>query len=116
MLRKADGSVELYKDKHSLALGVFPGVKYMEYELKLLPGEGLFLYTDGVPEASNPENENLGNDRMTEALGTAAGSAPEQVLKTMKESLNAFVKDAEQFDDITMMCLVYNRKNGSKAD
>jgi len=107
VIRRGDGRVELYKDRHSFVIGAMPGIKYKEYEMTLLPGEGLFLYTDGVPEASNSKKEKFGTARMVETLQNSSGSTPDQVLGAMDEALLGFVKDAEQFDDITMMCFLY---------
>lgn len=78
---------------------------HLRKELK--PGDSLFVYTDGVPEANNAKNELLGNDRMLEALNKDPDASPKQVLDNVMDGINAFVKGAEQFDDITMMCLKY---------
>ena len=84
------------------------GVRYSEYELQLKPGDKLFVYTDGVPEATDTALEMFGSDRMLTALNTDREAAPEQVLENMHSAVEAFVKDAEQFDDLTMLCLCYN--------
>jgi preprotein translocase subunit SecA len=62
------GSFELYKDKHGFVLGTMEGMKYKTYEMQLEPGSKLFVYTDGVPEATNDREELMGTDRMLEAL------------------------------------------------
>ena len=106
-LRHADGRFELFKDKHGFVIGGMDGVKYREYELRLEPGAKLFLYTDGVPEASNSEHQMFGTDRMLDALNTAPEADPEQLLKNVRAAVDAFVQDAEQFDDLTMLCMEY---------
>ncbi len=106
-LRRADGSFELYRDKHGLVIGAMDFAKYKEYELQLLPGDKLFVYTDGVPEATDAQNELFGTERMLGALNEAAGEAPEQLLKTVRRAVDGFVQGAEQFDDLTMLCLEY---------
>ena len=88
-------------------VGGMEGVRYREYEIQLNPGDKLFLYTDGVPEATDA-NENLfGNERMLEALNTAPDAAPVEVLKNVRQAVDAFVGGAEQFDDLTMLCIEY---------
>ena len=102
-----DGEFELYKDKHGFVLGGMEGLKYKEYELNLEPGSKIFLYTDGVPEATNANNELFGTDRMLEALNSKTNISPRDVLKTVRSSVDVFVEEAEQFDDLTMLCLEY---------
>ena len=107
VLRRADGKYELVEYKHSPAVAALKRTKYKEHEFELKPGDSLFVYTDGVPEANNAKNELLGNDRMLEALNKDPDASPKQVLDNVMDGINAFVKGAEQFDDITMMCLKY---------
>ena len=107
MLKRADGAYELLKDRHGLVVGGMDGVKYKEYELFLSPGDKLFLYTDGVPEATDSENRMFGTDRMLAALNADPAASPEQVLKNVRAAVDAFVQDAEQFDDLTMLCMEY---------
>ena len=80
-VRRANGSFELMKDRHGLVLGAMEGFKYNGYEITLEPGDSLFLYTDGVTEAANKENELFGMDRMVDALNIdreAEGSSDTQ--------------------------------------
>ncbi|MBO7407903.1 MAG: serine/threonine-protein phosphatase, partial [Clostridia bacterium] len=104
------GQYELFKDKHGFVIGGMDNMKYKEYELTLEPGAKLFLYTDGVPEATNAEDELFGTGRMLAALNTDTAAPPEEVLKDMRAAVDDFVKDAEQFDDLTMLCLEYRGK------
>ena len=83
------------------------GLVYKEYELQLEPGSRLFLYTDGVPEATNAANELFGTERMLEALNRDPSASPKTVMKNVREAVDAFVQDAEQFDDLTMLCMEY---------
>ena len=106
-VKNPDGSFELYKDKHGRMVGYLDQVKYREYELTLEKGAKLFLYTDGVPEATNAENELFGTDRMLDALRSAENGTPEDVLHAVDHAIIDYVKDAPQFDDITMLCLEY---------
>ena len=107
ILKTPDGGFELFKDRHGLVVGGMARLKYREYELQLQPGSKLFLYTDGVPEATDAAQELFGLERTVAALNEAADESPEQILKTVRRSVDAFVKDAEQFDDLTMLCLEY---------
>ena len=88
-------------------IGGMDGVRYKEYELQLEPGSKLFVYTDGVPEATNAENQLFGTQRMIDTLNQDRNAVPEQVLKNVREAVDGFVKDAEQFDDLTMLCMEY---------
>ena len=104
----------ILKDKHSFVLGAFGGKEYEEYELQFEPGTRIFLYTDGVPEALGGEGseEMFGTDRMVEALNRAASEASaHEILMEVYNSLEVFVNDAAQFDDLTMLCLEYKGLN-----
>ena len=116
-IRHADGSFELLKDKHGFVVGGMSGLKYKEYEVQLEPGSKLFVYTDGVPEATDAENNMFGADRMIEALNKEPGAAPYCILKNVRSAVDGFVKEAEQFDDLTMLCLEYKfNAGGAKTD
>ena len=108
VVTRAEGKFELVKDKHGFVIGGMEGIKYKEYEIKMGPGEELFLYTDGVPEATNARNELYGTERMMAVLNSSQGMEPEKVLKMVKADVDRFVGDAPQFDDLTMLCLRYN--------
>ena len=82
-------------------------MKYKEYEILLNPGDRLFLYTDGVPEATNSENELFGLDRTLQALNSAAEEMPRETIKAVRRAVDDFVKEAEPFDDLTMLSLYY---------
>ena len=102
-----DRSFRLYKDPHSFVIGGMDEVRYKEYELQLEKGEKLFLYTDGLPEATNEHGEMFGTDRMIDALNEYAGLNSREILSGMKSAVDVFVGDAEPFDDLTMLCLEY---------
>ena len=98
---------ELVRDKHGLVIGAMEGSRYRENEMTLAPGSKLFLYTDGVPEATNAQNEIFGTERMLTALNVEPDAAPEEILRHVREAVDDFVKEAEQFDDLTMLCLEF---------
>ena len=110
-VKQADGHFELFKDKHGMMIGYMDGVPFKEYEFKLSKGSKLFLYTDGVAEATNADEELFGTDRMIEALRTAENKTPKDVLEAVNEAVDEFVGDAPQFDDLTMLCIEYNGDN-----
>ena len=108
-LRRGDGPFALVRDRHGFVLAGMEGSRYREYTLTLEPGDVLFLYTDGVTEATDRDNTLYGTDRMLEALNRSPGAGPRQLLETVKESIDRFVGEAPQFDDITM--LAFQRKD-----
>ncbi len=107
VIKRAGGDYELFRDKHSPAVGTMSGIPFKSYELTLEKGDALFVYTDGVPEATNSENELFGTDRMVEALNSAKDAKPRDLLRALRASVDAFVGDAPQFDDLTMLTLQY---------
>ena len=108
--KKAGGQYELVIYKHSPAVAIMEGLSFNEREFEMKPGDTLFVYTDGVPEASDKDNVLFGTDRMIEVLNVAPEATPEHVLCSMRTALDDFVGQAPQFDDITMLCLQYNGK------
>ena len=104
------GSFELVKDRHGFVVGGMPGSKYKEYELTLEPGSKLFLYTDGLPEATDASGNMFGSERILSSLNEITEGSPEEVLGSIRKAVDAFVDSAEQFDDLTMMCVEYKGK------
>ena len=105
MLMKPDGDYELFKDVHGFVIGGMEGMSYSEYEIQLEKGGMLYLYTDGVPEAENSEHQMFGTDRLLRALNDHKGKDPYKLLGDIAASVGDFVKDADQFDDLTMLAL-----------
>jgi len=101
------GVFQLFKDRHGLVLGALTRSKYRDYEIRLQPGDAVFVYTDGVPEANNDRGEFYGVERMTEALNRVADRDPQGILQGVREDVDAFTGEASQFDDLTMLCLDY---------
>lgn len=98
---------DLYKTKHSLVLAAMDDMKYKTETIQLEKGDRLFLYTDGVPEATDSTNTLYGTDRMLKVLNRAKDSSCEDLLAAVEEDINSFVGSAPQFDDFTMVCLKY---------
>ena len=107
VIKSPDGQFELFKDKHGFVIGGMDGIRYREYEIQMEPGSKLFLYTDGVPEATDADGELFGTERMLDALNQITDATPEDTLRQVRTYVDGFVKDAEQFDDLTMLCLEY---------
>ena len=107
-LRRVGGPYELITYRHSPAVATMEGIPFREHTFELHPGDSLFVYTDGVAEATNAQNELFGAERTLAALNRDAGAEPETVLSNVMDGINAFVAGAEQFDDITMLCFKYN--------
>ena len=111
VIKTPDGPFEVFKDKHGFVLGTMEGIRYKEYELHLEPGAKLFVYTDGLSEAQNSEEELFGRNRIVQALNSAMDEPPEGLLRAVDEAVGEFVGDAEQFDDLTMLCVEYSGKS-----
>ena len=107
VVRRANGEFELVKYRHSPAVAVMEGVRFRQHDFELHPGDTLYVYTDGVPEATNAEDELYGTDRMLAALNRHKGESLESILNAVREDIDAFVGSAPQFDDITMLGLDY---------
>ncbi len=106
-LRRGDGTYELVKYRHSPAVATLEGIRFREHEFQLEPGDSLFVYTDGVAEATDANNELFGEERTLAALNRDPAASPKDLLANVKEGIDTFVGDAMQFDDITMLGLHY---------
>ena len=95
------------KDKHGLVIGGFEGITYKEYSVQLSPGDKVFVYTDGLTEATDDHNVLYGEERMLRALNKDPDAPPEMILRCVRQSVDQFTGSAEQFDDLTMLCLEY---------
>ena len=91
-------------------------MKYMDTTIELNVGDILFLYTDGVPEATDLHEELYGMDRLSKALTGKDDLTPEEILSTVNSSVDAFVGEASQFDDLTMLAIKINKLNGDSGE
>ena len=110
VIRGEDGVFRVYKDRHGLVVGALARSRYQDYEIQMKPGDAVFVYTDGVPEANNDAGEFYGMERMEQALNRAGDCDPQGVLRSVREDVAAFTGEAKQFDDLTMLCLEYKGK------
>ncbi|MBO4450061.1 MAG: SpoIIE family protein phosphatase [Clostridiales bacterium] len=110
-----DGSsFHIKKYRHSPALGISSGLKFEEHKIELKPGDSIFVYTDGVPEATNAKKEFWGIERMTEALNKAADKDAGEMVQAVSDELEKFVAGSERFDDFTMLCFKYKGGNNKE--
>ena len=106
-VRKNGSPFQLFRDPHGFVLGGMDGMRYKDYEITFAPGDALFVYTDGVTEATDAAGTLFGTERMLQALNKAGDGGPQDVLHAVKREIDAFTGDAPQFDDITMLCIKY---------
>ena len=110
MISRAGEPFTAHKIRPGFVLAGMEGMRYKAGSITLEPGDKLFQYTDGVTEATNARNELYGMERLTEVLGKHAAKSPREIIPAVHEHINAFVADAPQFDDITMLCLEYKAR------
>ena len=116
MIRAGDGVFRQFTDKHGLPLGVMPGAKYQDYVIQMRPGDAVFVYTDGVPEANNASDDLYTLARLELALNKIQGRDPRSVLEGVRSDVDAFVLGAAQFDDLTMLCVTYHGSRDQAED
>jgi len=110
MISRGGGAFEPYKVRPGFVLAGMEGVQYRAGSLTLEPGDRIFQYTDGVTEATSSSEELYGMQRLTAALAANAHRSPQEILPAVRTDIDAFVGDAPQFDDITMLCLEYKAR------
>ena len=111
-----NGRFELFKDRHGFVIGGMEGIRYKQYEMTLEPGCRLFLYTDGVTEATDENNQLFGMERMVDALNGALGGSPQAILSSVRRAVDRFVGSAPQFDDLTMLGMEYKGPQAGSTD
>lgn len=111
ILRNESGNFELLKDKHGFVLGGMEFSKYRDYEIQLHENDAIFVYTDGVTEATNINNELYGTQRLLKILNENNKQSCEHLLLSIQEDIRKFVGNADQFDDITMLAFQYKTQN-----
>lgn len=106
-LSRSGQAFEAYKVRPGFVLAGMEEMRYRCGSIALEPGDKIFLYTDGVTEATRADNTLFGMERLKDVLGRSSTMCPEEILPAVKREIDAFVKDAPQFDDITMLCMEY---------
>lgn len=112
-LLQHDGQFAFVKSRPAFVLGSFETMRYRQNELQLCPGDKLFLYTDGVTEAANEQQQFYGEARLKDFLNRHGNASPEAVLHALSDDIHSFAGSAEQADDITMLMLDYKKKGES---
>ena len=112
LLKRANGTFEYLKTRAGFVLAGMEGVRYRIGELTLYPGDRFFLYTDGVPEATNTENTLYGEQRLLDFMNRNCTAEATALLPALKANIDEFVGEAPQFDDITMLMFDYKPKEG----
>lgn len=101
---KNGGEFKLLSDRHGFVLGGLSEIKYKNSTMKLEKGDCIFLYTDGVTEATSSEKELFSAQRMLDALNLTPNASPADLIENVKAEISSFAGDAPQFDDMTMLC------------
>ncbi|MBP9988098.1 MAG: SpoIIE family protein phosphatase [Ruminococcus sp.] len=107
LVRRGNGKFEYLKSRAGLVLAGMEGLKYKMQELQLEPGDVIYLYTDGVTEATNASNELYGEERLANILNACEYDDMQELCKAVKADVDKFVGEAPQFDDITMVAMKY---------
>lgn len=114
-VRHTDGSVEALNGAGGVALGVMPGAEYPEHTMRLLPGDRLLLYTDGVTEAFNPADEAYGVERLLAEVRSHGEGAAAALVERICRSVTSFAGSAAQSDDITLTVLTHHAPDGATS-
>ncbi|MEE3467193.1 MAG: SpoIIE family protein phosphatase [Eubacterium sp.] len=112
LLMHRGGQFEIVNDKHGAAVGLKKGLSFPNYEIQLEPGSKVLVYTDGVPEANDKDENQFGMDRLLQAVNSESKGDPEDILMLIDREVYLFTGDAEQFDDLTMLCFQYFGEEG----
>lgn len=105
-----NGRFEAVRIKPCFVLAGMEDMQYKAGSIMMQPGDKIFQYTDGVTEATNPENELFGMERLSDSLNRVKDKEPKDIITSVKQDIDAFVGNAPQFDDITMLCLDYRTR------
>lgn len=106
-IAKSGGTYEPHKLRAGFVLAGMENTKYQSGSIHLSPGDKIFQYTDGVTEATNKDHELYGMKRLADILAQNTDKKPAELLPAIKADIDAFVGEAPQFDDITMLCVEY---------
>ncbi len=107
IISKNNKGFRLYKDRHDFVLGGMEDTEYKEYEMILSPGDVVFVYTDGVTEATDGKGEMYGTERLLQALNGSCAEAPEKIITDVRDDISRFVGEAVRYDDMTMLAMIY---------
>ena len=108
-----DNEFTYLKTKPNLMLAGMEQIPYAEHKITLAPGDGLFIYTDGITEATDSQNQLYGEERLLKVMQNTKGLASRKVLEVVRKDIDAFVAGAQQFDDITMLQMTYKGRDAA---
>ncbi len=114
LVKHGDGGFEYLRSRAGFVLAGMDGIKYRKNELQLESGDIIYLYTDGVTEATDKNEKLYGDERLQLLLNGTENADAEGICKAVKADVDKFVGEAPQFDDITMLCVEFNRKSGDE--
>ncbi len=103
----SNGAYDFKKSSHGVAVGAMKDMEYVNYEFKINNGDKIFLYTDGVPEATDRNNDMYGLNKLEDTLNSNKNKSCKETIEAVLDSVERFVGEAPQFDDITMLCVEY---------
>jgi len=117
LIKTGENGFAYHKTRAGFVLAGMEGIRYRKFELQLNPGDTIYLYTDGVTEATDTAEKLYGDNRLLELLNSIQHASPRELCDAVKADVDAFVGEAEQFDDITMLCLTWHgpEKGGAEA-
>ena len=116
ILRRVGKPFEMIEYPHCPPLALIPDTKFDEHEFELHPGDSLFVYTDGAPEAMDIDKKQFTTGRIVDTLNTLNSDDPEQMIHAVTDAIAAFVKEAPQFDDTTMLAISYYGPGGKPEE
>jgi len=114
LVKHADGTFTYLKSRAGFVLAGMDGIRYRKNELQLIPGDKIYLYTDGVTEATDSKEELYGEDRLLAIMNRNVEADVQTICEAVKADVDRFVGEAPQFDDITMLCLAYHPEKGKE--
>jgi len=107
LIKRKNENYEYLKTKPGFVLGGLEGFTYTQEELLLEPGDAVYLYTDGVTEAMDPENRLFTDEKLMDTINMSKETDQRALLEHIKDEIDSFADGAEQADDITMLALTY---------
>ena len=107
LIKGEDGRFHYLTCLPGFVLAGLEGIPYRQESIKLQKGDSIYLYTDGVTDTINLKEEMYGEDKLEIVLNSYKEESPEVILTAVKKELEEFAGEAEQFDDVTMLCMKY---------
>jgi len=116
LVKTGEGEFVYHKTRAGFVLAGMDGIRYRRFEMQLQPGDTIYLYTDGVTEATDAAEKLYGEERLRSLVNLHQGDSARNICEAVKADVDAFVGAAEQFDDITMLCLKWKGPGEEEAE